>query len=252
MYRASPRTASPGSKRKIKKKVSQNKVSQKKVSKKSKRASNSNRSGKMPSESLAFHTYIYKVLKNIHPNCSMTQNAMSSVNSLERDLFEKMMMEAANLSKSTNSHTITSREILNATLLVFPRELAKHAVSMGKNAVVQFQSHSPGKQRTTQSSRASVTFPVGRIHTFMKASHPTVRIGPRASVFMAAVLEYVAAEVLELAGNVTRDLRLKRITPRAIMLAIKSDWELDRLLHKVTIRKSGVRPNMMAALLSTK
>ena len=66
---------------------------------------------------------------------------------------------------------------------------------------------------------------------------------------MAAVLEYLAAEVLELAGNAAKDNRKNRIVPRHILLAIKNDEELAKLLEDITIVSGGVLPNIHMALM---
>jgi histone H2A len=66
---------------------------------------------------------------------------------------------------------------------------------------------------------------------------------------MAAVLEYLAAEVLELAGNAAKDNKKNRINPRHILLAIRNDEELNRLMCNTTIADGGVLPTINAALL---
>ena len=104
----------------------------------------------------------------------------------------------------------------------------------------------------TRSSRAGLQFPVGRLHRFLREGRYGERVGAGAPVFMAAVLEYLTVEVLELAGNAARDNKKTRISPRHIMLAVRNDEELNKLLGKVTIAQGGVLPNIQAVLLPKK
>ncbi|CAN0881514.1 Probable histone H2A.4 [Linum grandiflorum] len=78
------------------------------------------------------------------------------------------------------------------------------------------------------------------------------RIGTGAPVYLAAVLEYLAAEVLELAGNAARDNKKSRIIPRHVLLAVRNDEELGKLLAGVTIAHGGVLPNINPVLLPKK
>lgn len=101
----------------------------------------------------------------------------------------------------------------------------------------------------SRSFRAGLIFPVGRTHRALRKGNYASRIGAGAPVFLAAVLEYLLAELLEIAGNVAADQNKKRIVPRHITLAIKSDQELDELLSHVIISEGGVQPHINPILL---
>merc|ERR1712151_476407 len=79
------------------------------------------------------------------------------------------------------------------------------------------------RRAVSRSARAGLQFPVGRIARQMRAGRHAARIGAGAPVYLAAVLEYLAAEVLELAGNAARDNKRSRIIPRHVQLAVRND-----------------------------
>jgi len=108
------------------------------------------------------------------------------------------------------------------------------------------------KKSVSKSSRAGLQFPVSRLGRYLKKGRYAQRLGSGAPVYLAAVLEYLAAEVLELAGNASRDNKKSRIIPRHIQLAIRNDEELGRLLSGVTIAYGGVLPNIHSVLLPKK
>lgn len=100
----------------------------------------------------------------------------------------------------------------------------------------------------SRSSRAGLSFPVGRVHRLMKKGNYAERVGSGAPVYLAAVLEYLTAEILELAGNAARDNKKSRVIPRHLQLAIRNDEELNKLLSGVTISQGGVLPNIQPEL----
>ena len=109
-----------------------------------------------------------------------------------------------------------------------------------------------GGKSKTRSSRAGLQFPVGRVHRLLRKGNYAARVGAGAPVYLAAVLEYLAAEILELAGNAARDNKKTRINPRHLQLAVRNDEELNKLMSGVTIAQGGVLPNIHAILLPKK
>ena len=97
--------------------------------------------------------------------------------------------------------------------------------------------------KKTKSARAGLQFPVARVHRLLKRGNYSKKTGTGAAIYLAAVMEYLAAEILELAGN-----KKKRVVPRHLLLAIRNDEELNKLLQGGTISQGGVLTNIQAVL----
>ena len=109
------------------------KVAKKRVAKDVKKAAHRRRTE-------TFSVYIYRVLKQVHPETGISKRSMHIMNSFINDIFEKIALEASKLVRYNKKHTLSSREVQTAVRLLLPGELAKHAVSEGTKAVTKYSS----------------------------------------------------------------------------------------------------------------
>lgn len=107
------------------------------------------------------------------------------------------------------------------------------------------------KIRKTRSNRAGLTFPVGRFHRQLRTGRYGERCGSGAAVYLAGVVEYLVAEVMETSGSAAHNHKVKRITPRHIMLAITHDDDLRVLSGTAVIPYAGVVPTAAVAKKET-
>lgn len=102
-------------------------------------------------------------------------------------------------------------------------------------------------RQSSRSARAGLTFPVGRIARLLKKGRYSDRVGVGAPVYLAAILEYLVAEILEVSVMVCRQKKKSRIVPRFIYLGLKEDDEFKKLFASSIITNSGVKPAAKAA-----
>jgi histone H2B len=110
--------------------------------KKEKKPKGAKGSGRKKKRTESYAIYIYKVLKQVHPDTGISTKGMSIMNSFISDIFDKIANEAGKLVRYNKKGTLTSREIQTAVRLILPGELAKHAVSEGTKAVTKYTSSS--------------------------------------------------------------------------------------------------------------
>lgn len=170
------------------------------------------------------------------------------------DVESRPMAHGAKLTVITD----TRRQVVLSREKTVPGTASRDSVAMERPRTPHGSSSGKGKggrgvpKSTSSSRKAGLQFPVGRIGRYLRQGKYASRTSSTAPVYLAAVLEYLCAEILELAGNAAQDHRKTRIVPRHITLAVKSDEELNRMLYGVTIASGGVMPHIADALLPTR
>ncbi|XP_026839408.1 uncharacterized protein LOC113564769 [Drosophila erecta] len=174
--------------------------------------------------------------------------------SAKKDKDPKAKLKVLSVEKKVQSKKVTSKKTgasakKTAAGAADKKPKAKKAVATKKTAEKKkLESKMSGRGKggkvkgkaKSRSNRAGLQFPVGRIHRLLRKGNYAERVGAGAPVYLAAVMEYLAAEVLELAGNAARDNKKTRIIPRHLQLAIRNDEELNKLLSGVTIAQGTV------------
>ena len=188
---------------------------------------------------IQFDIYIRKVGKQIHPDSQMSSDFLNQINRIIVRLGEQIAEKAFQLTEKEDRKTIGPREIQSATRLIIPGELTKHAVSEGTKAVTKYGSADRGnkRKRKSNSQKAGLQFSVSRCKQFLKKYNK--KIGSTAPVYLAAVLEYITAELLELSGNVARDNRRSTMKIRDLYIAIQADYDLNDMMHRLNMGITG-------------
>lgn len=199
-----------------------------------------------------FDVYIHKVLKQVHPDTRISHESLALMNFIVNFLCVKIAHKAVMLvnplnyeskkkTTTTAKKTISSRDIQAAVRLLLEGELPKHAVSSGTKAVTKYTSFHPKSEKpTTAAEKAGLQFSVSRTSNLLRRNI-SLRVGETASVYLAAVLEYICAEILELAGNNSKDHKMKTIMPRHMKEIVVEDKELHRLMRDLHVILPGVK-----------
>jgi histone H2A len=208
-----------------------------------------------------FSLYIRRVLSQVHPDTSITKHTLMQLNDFIIVLAREISCLAHKGAMHNKNVTVTSREIMYAIKILFPEELLKRAISEGTKAVTKWNAeisdvdpkpkNYKNKKETTQ-RKAGLTFSVKRCEKQLRIyGGGKSRVGKGAPIYLAAVLEYISAEILELSGNAARDNKLVKITARHLFLAIFNDEELSNLMNilRVEFSGSGVLPKIQELLM---
>ena len=186
--------------------------------------------------SQTFHVYIYKVFKQVYPNgLKLSKDAKSALDKFIHLFLRHFVLHAVIMAEHARKKTLSSRDVQSATLVSLTKDLAKHAVRAGTEALTRYTGfHPTSKKPVSSAKKAGLVVPPPRIETllrqFAKEYHPHMRVSETSAVYLAAVVEYLLAEILELSGHVAHDNGRKIITPRYIDIAIQHDEELKKTM----------------------
>lgn len=197
-----------------------------------------------------YQIYIRRVLKQVHPDSMISSESLDLLNELTNVLGMKIGHQAKLLAhpinykdkkiKDLGKKTISSRDIQSAVRLILTKELAKHAISQGTRAVTKFSSSQPGTKDHPISvdSRSGLQLSISRTDKILR-KNTTFRIGETAAIYLTAVLEYIAAELLELSGNLCKDEHKSVIKPLHIKKIVEDDEELASLVRDLKVVLPG-------------
>lgn len=221
----------------------------------------------------SFKTYIYKVLKQVHPEKSISADAIGQIDEYIKVLAMRLSESARRSCLRVGKSTVGAAEISLASNLYISGELAKHAYSQSIKACAKFQSgkkkdSSPAKGKKKSKStpdvktssvrrevQAGLQFSVALAEKYIREFGASgLNVSKNASVALAAILEYITTEIIELSGNVTGDQKKVTILIRHVFLAVESDEELVTLTKTLGIEfvGCGVVPFVHESLKPTK
>jgi histone H2A len=199
-----------------------------------------------------FKNYIPTILNDVNPSNQISASTKDVVNSLLNKIGNKISNEAVFLTTHCGGKTVTRRAMTASVRLTLTNEIGKHAISEALKACQKYENSDTGSKSnpTTAAKRARLVLPPSRARNLIEHNSPKgIKISQLAGVYLAGVLEYLTAEIMELAGNVAHDNRKSTITSRHLHLAVRLDDELNTIFGNTGIAGSGVIPNIHHVLL---
>ena len=200
-----------------------------------------------------FETYISKVLKQVSPNNGITSNSKQQLNSALCIIARTISLMVVKLTEIAKKKTLSDKEVCNAVKVLFTGELAKHAIAEGTKSVTRFSGTSI--KGTSRQGKAGIIFPPSITEKFLRNfGYSKVMVTSSAPVFLASILEYLVAEILDLSSKSANSNKRIRITIRDIQISIGKDEELSVLFDKLNISflGGGIVPFIHPCLLTKK
>jgi histone H3/H4 len=204
----------------------------------------------------SYKTYIYKTLKGDKKNNiagvmnskrGISGKAMSALNTIVFETERMIASEVHNIKTQKGTKTVSVQDIKTSVRLNFPSELSKHAVAEATKAVTKLtaarektsspsqKTNKPRAKPVSNSVRAGLVFPIGRVQGRLRKVHGFKRVSLKASAYLAAVLEYIIAEISEVVENGAKSGSTNRVRSSEILRAINNDDDLRKVFPGVVV-----------------
>ena len=200
-----------------------------------------------------FETYISKVLKQVSGNNGITSNSKQQLNSALCIITKTISNMVVRLTEIARKKTISDKEVSNAVRILFSGDLAENSIREGTKSVTKFNIGT--LKGSSRQGKAGIIFPPSIAEKFLRNfGYSKVMVTSSAPVFLAAVLEYLVAEILLLASKSAVSNKRIRITIRDLEVSVRQDQELSDLFDKLDISflGGGVIPYIHPCLASKK
>ena len=201
-----------------------------------------------------FETYIIKVLKQISYESGITSNAKQQLNSALCIIAKKIASVVIELVIVLKKKTITQKEVSNAISVLFTGQLLYNSTKEGEKSITTYQANLEEESKnSTKQDKACIIFPPSLAEKFLrKFGYYKVLVSNTAPIYLAAVLEYICFEILDISNMNCKDNKRVRINIRDIELAVRTDLELESLFKKLNISflGGGVVPFIHPSLLN--
>lgn len=200
-----------------------------------------------------FETYISKVLKQVSPENGITANSKQQLNSVICTITKQISQWALKLTQISKKKTLSEKEVANAVKIIFPGELCTNSIMEGDQSISKFSNQD--SKNSSRQNKAGIIFPPSIAEKFLREFGFTkIMITKHAPVYLAAVLEYITQDILQLASYMAKDNKRVRITVRDLELSVNTDSELSTLFRRCKIKfiGGGVIPYIHQSLLMKK
>ena len=203
-----------------------------------------------------FETYINKVLRKSFPDGGVTSNSKQQLNSMLCIIANIISEKSVEFTKLAKKRTLSDREVVNAVQVLFSSDLGLKAVEEGHRAKDSYVKNTGKKSGgMSRQQRSGLIFPPSVAEKFLRDfGYSNVMVSNFASIYLAAVLEYVASDMLELAYNRVRDEKRVRVTIRDLELSVRNDKCLNKMFveNNISFLGGGNVPYVHPSLLCKK